>query len=386
MTAPAAVNGGWFRNVLSRYPTGVSVVSGFGAGGSPVGLAVGTFTSVSLAPPLVAFLANKESQSWPKIAPSGRFCVSILSEEQEDVCRVFATKEPDKFASVAWRPAPSGLPIIDGSVAWVDCDLSDVHDAGDHVIVVGAVRALDVESGAPPLLFFQGGYGGFSPRSMATSDAKLGQWFRAVDKARPEMERLSSLLTTRCTAAVLIDGYLAIVASAGATTDRTVDLVGSRTPAVPPLASTFLAFASPGDVDTWLARLDAPADRERFRRVLSDVRARGYSIGLHSPAHAEFERSWGTSSTPPSGAAHKELPYDPAGVSLEDWQQIRSLHAPVFDAEARVQLLLNLFLATRVDRGPDAVHVAAELLLDAADRVTQALGGQRPPVTRPAAR
>jgi flavin reductase (DIM6/NTAB) family NADH-FMN oxidoreductase RutF len=149
-----------FRQVLGHFTTGVTVITGATADG-PVGLAVGSFASVSLDPPLVAFFADKTTSSWPKIAPSGAFCVNILGQHQEDVCRRFASKEPDKFAGLGWSPAGSGSPILDGVIAWIDCDLGEVVEAGDHYLALGAVRELEVGHDGPPLLFFRGGYGRF---------------------------------------------------------------------------------------------------------------------------------------------------------------------------------------------------------------------------------
>ena len=159
MSAPA-FDSAKFRQVLGHFTTGVTVITGAGADG-PVGLAVGSFASVSLEPPLVAFFADKTSSSWPKIAPTGAFCVNILGEHQEDVCRRFASKEPDKFAGLGWSPAGTGSPLLDGVIAWIDCDIHEVTEAGDHLCVVGAVRELDVGHDGPPLLFFRGGYGRF---------------------------------------------------------------------------------------------------------------------------------------------------------------------------------------------------------------------------------
>lgn len=152
-----------FRHVLGHYPTGVSVVTTVEADGAPAGMAVGSFTSVSLDPPLVGFLPDAKSTSWPRIERTGRFCVNILAHGQEPLCRTFAMKGGDKFADIAWRSSPAGLPILDGVVAWIDCDLDAVYPAGDHFFVTGLVRAMKVEHLSSPLLFVQGGYGGFAP-------------------------------------------------------------------------------------------------------------------------------------------------------------------------------------------------------------------------------
>lgn len=152
-----AIDQATFRQVLGHYPTGVTVVAGMD-GDDPAGLAVGSFFSVSLEPPLVGFCVGKSSRSWARIARTGSFCVNVLGADQEDVCRVFATSGEDKFATIGWRPAESGAPLIDGVLAWIDCDLEAVHEAGDHDIVVGGVRGLDLGHEGEPLLFFRGGY------------------------------------------------------------------------------------------------------------------------------------------------------------------------------------------------------------------------------------
>lgn len=157
----SAFDSGKYRQVLGHFTTGVTVIAAATDDG-PVGLAVGSFSSVSLDPPLVGFFADNGSSSWPKIQATGSFCVNILGEDQEDVCRRFASKEPDKFAGLGWSPAGSGSPLLDGVIAWIDCDLDQVVPAGDHVLVLGAVRNLDVADDGPPLLFFRGGYGRFA--------------------------------------------------------------------------------------------------------------------------------------------------------------------------------------------------------------------------------
>ncbi|HEY5698638.1 MAG TPA: flavin reductase family protein [Acidimicrobiales bacterium] len=150
-----------FRQVLGHFPTGVTVVSAHPTGEPPVGMAVGSFFSVSLEPALVGFCPGKSSTSWPKIEAAGSFCVNILADDQEDVARVFAGKGEDKFQSVGWRPAVTGSPVIRDVLAWIDCAITDVHEAGDHFIVTGRVHELKVEREGHPLVFFRGGYGSF---------------------------------------------------------------------------------------------------------------------------------------------------------------------------------------------------------------------------------
>lgn len=158
---PVPFDSAQFRQVLGHFPTGVTVVTAAPSSG-PVGLAVGSFASVSLDPPLVAFFPDRTSSSWPQIEATGSFCVNILAEDQEAVCRRFASKGDDKFAGLGWRPAGSGSPLLDGVLAWIDCDIESVTEAGDHHCVMGRVRDLDVGRDGGPLLFFRGGYGRFT--------------------------------------------------------------------------------------------------------------------------------------------------------------------------------------------------------------------------------
>lgn len=158
---PAIFDSAKFRQVLGHFPTGVTVITAAPDSG-PVGLAVGSFASVSLDPPLVAFFPDKGSSSWPLIEAAGAFCVNILAEDQEDVCRRFASKGDDKFAGLGWKPAGSGAPRLDGVLAWIDCDIDSVVEAGDHFCVMGRVRDLEVGHNGAPLLFFRGGYGRFA--------------------------------------------------------------------------------------------------------------------------------------------------------------------------------------------------------------------------------
>lgn len=152
-----------FRQVLGHFPTGVTVVAAV-SDGEPAGLAIGSFGSVSLEPPLVMFCPGKSSSSWPAIERSGVFCVNVLAADQADLSSRFAGREPDKFAGVAWSTRSTGSPVIDGCLAWIDCTIETVHEAGDHWIVIG--RVVDLGVGRPdagPLIFFKGGYGGVAP-------------------------------------------------------------------------------------------------------------------------------------------------------------------------------------------------------------------------------
>ncbi|HYI61647.1 MAG TPA: flavin reductase family protein [Acidimicrobiales bacterium] len=147
-----------FRQVLGHFPTGITVIASE-HDGQRVGLAVGSFFSVSLDPPLVGFCVGSQSSSWPRIRAAGRFCVNVLGAHQEDVCRVFAGKGEDKFAGIGYDAAPwSGAPRLHDAVAWIDCELAEVLPGGDHDIVLGRVHDLAVADEGHPLVFYRGGY------------------------------------------------------------------------------------------------------------------------------------------------------------------------------------------------------------------------------------
>ncbi len=150
-----------FRQVLGHYPTGVVVVTA-APGGVPLGLSIGSFASLSLDPPLVLFCPDRASSTWPRIREAGVFCANVLAADQEEIARAFALRGSDRYQGVGWRPSRSGSPIIHGCLAWVDCDIEETSAGGDHHIVVGRVRDLDVEREGAPLVFFRGGYGRYS--------------------------------------------------------------------------------------------------------------------------------------------------------------------------------------------------------------------------------
>jgi 3-hydroxy-9,10-secoandrosta-1,3,5(10)-triene-9,17-dione monooxygenase reductase component len=150
-----------FRTVLGHFCSGITIVTGVDQG-EPAGLTCQSFASVSLDPPLVLFVPAKGSNAWPRIRNAGHFCANVLGEDQEQLGRRFAIKGADKFAGVGWRPGVTGAPVLEGCLAFVECEIAAVHDAGDHDIAVGRVVDLGVSGEGNPLLFYRGGYGRFA--------------------------------------------------------------------------------------------------------------------------------------------------------------------------------------------------------------------------------
>ncbi|MEW2397202.1 flavin reductase family protein [Streptomyces sp. NPDC046862] len=163
-----------FRKVLGNFPTSVVAITAGMPDGRPEAMIVGSFTSVSLEPPLVAFLADRSSRTFPRIREAGRFCVNALAADQEVLCRSMATRGADRFAGSSWQPSPLGNPVLDGVVAWIDCELGEVVEIGDHHLAVGRVHALRAESDKTPLLFFRGGYGDYFSSTSLVLDRLVG--------------------------------------------------------------------------------------------------------------------------------------------------------------------------------------------------------------------
>ena len=158
------VNPRTFRQVLGQFCTGITIITTL-RDGVPSGFACQSFAALSLDPPLVLFCPTKVSRSWQAIEASGKFCVNVLTERQRAICERFGSREPDKFAGVDWHPSPSGCPVLDGSLAHIDCTVGSVHDGGDHFVVFGSVQSLSEPPAVKPrpLLFYRGEYTGIEP-------------------------------------------------------------------------------------------------------------------------------------------------------------------------------------------------------------------------------
>jgi flavin reductase (DIM6/NTAB) family NADH-FMN oxidoreductase RutF len=144
-----------FRDILGRFATGVVLVTAQTAHG-PVGMAVNSFTSVSLDPPLIALCAGRSSTTWPDIRAAGRFAVSILGEEHGELCRLFSTPGADRFAGREWAHTRAGHPIPADGLGWLDCEISVIHPAGDHELVVASADRGALTDTGRPLVFHAG--------------------------------------------------------------------------------------------------------------------------------------------------------------------------------------------------------------------------------------
>lgn len=156
-----------FREALGHYASGITVITSR-LEGEPIGFTCQSFYSVSMSPPLVSFSVMSASASYPKIRQAGRFVVNILSGEQVKISNQFARRGTDKWHGVDWQQSPLGNPIIAGSLHWLDCEIHAEHAAGDHLIVIGEVKALSLQdtAAAQPLLYFKGQYCNIAAHSL----------------------------------------------------------------------------------------------------------------------------------------------------------------------------------------------------------------------------
>nr|WP_263326593.1 flavin reductase family protein [Neobacillus sp. Marseille-Q6967] len=142
-----------FKQIMGVYPTGVTIVTTMDEQGSPAGLTVNSFASVSLDPLIVLWCIDKKVSSLTKFLNAKKFAVHTLSSDQADACWAFAGKEPDRFSKVNWKVSDNGLPIITDSLGTFECRTIQQIDAGDHVILLGEVIDLNKQD-KDPLLYF----------------------------------------------------------------------------------------------------------------------------------------------------------------------------------------------------------------------------------------
>ncbi|MDK3018913.1 flavin reductase family protein [Pseudodonghicola flavimaris] len=159
MTHPA-IDPRVFRDALGHYASGITVITGR-QDAAPVGFTCQSFYSVSLEPPLISFSVKQASNSWPRIRPSGRFAVNMLSADQEALSNGFASSSGDRWSGVDWTESAAGNPLIAGALLQIDCEIFAEHEAGDHRLVIGRVLQLataDPAQDHSPLIYFKGRY------------------------------------------------------------------------------------------------------------------------------------------------------------------------------------------------------------------------------------
>ena len=146
-----------FRAALSRFPSGVTVVTSRGAAGDLHGMTVSAFCSVSLDPPLILVCIENTTGSRQAIRESGIFIVNVLGSGQDDVSERFSLPHPDRFEGVPARIGIGDVPVLESALVVLECRLRNEYDGGDHAIFVGEVEAIAIRDGEP-LVYFHGNY------------------------------------------------------------------------------------------------------------------------------------------------------------------------------------------------------------------------------------
>ncbi len=161
-----------FRSVVGRFPTGVTLITTESpASGSPLGLTISSFHSLSLQPPLILWTLTKKASSLPQFQQTGRYVVHILSAQQKELAGRFARGPQDeRFQDVSLARAPGGTLMLDDqrTAAWLECRNVAQHEAGDHVIFVGQVERCEYQQVAP--LVYHGGGFALTPAAAESPD------------------------------------------------------------------------------------------------------------------------------------------------------------------------------------------------------------------------
>ncbi|NMO03047.1 flavin reductase family protein [Gordonia sp. TBRC 11910] len=269
---------------MGHYPTGVVVVTGRTPDDELHALVVGTFSSVSLDPPLVSFMPMKTSKTFTKLQECSSLCINIIGGEQENVVLTIARRWENKFDGIDWHPSPTGNPVLVDAVAWIETRIWNTVDAGDHWIVLCEVIDLAVTNSVTPLIFFQGGYGSFACSSlMARMDHEILPAITSAHSARAAVEQLANDIG--CEASIFTtvsEEEIATVLSVTAPgVDREADFA-QRVPMVPPIGDTYFFDQSERQQQQWVDRLRGVDDdvKDIYRQRLSFLREHGYVYSL----------------------------------------------------------------------------------------------------------
>lgn len=269
-----------FREVTGHYPTGVAIVTGHDDGGEALALVVGTFSSVSLDPPLVSFMPMKTSRTFARMQECASLCINIVGGEQEREMLSIAQRWENKFEGIECFSSPGGSPVLADAIGWIDVTISTTVDAGDHWIVLCAVQDMAITNPVSPLIFFQGGYGSFVCTSlMARMDHEMLPAIQAAHAARDDVEALAAQIGCEVSVftAVSADEMATVLSATGPGIDREQGLA-QRVPIVPPIGDTYVFDLSAEEQDRWVAKLRNGSDEEKdvHRARLDFVREHGY--------------------------------------------------------------------------------------------------------------
>jgi len=151
------LTGEHFRRVCGRFATGITVVTAMDHDGNPHGMTANSFTSVSLEPPLVLVCVDHRAKMLETLKRADGFGINVLSEVQRDLSQAFARRGENRFNGVEWHAGQTGVPLLPGALAWLECALVNAVNAGDHAILIARVDHAACHEGRP-LLYFASAY------------------------------------------------------------------------------------------------------------------------------------------------------------------------------------------------------------------------------------
>jgi flavin reductase (DIM6/NTAB) family NADH-FMN oxidoreductase RutF len=146
-----------FRRVCSKYATGITILTVLDSSGAPHGMTVNSFTSVSLSPPLILVCIDLQTSILSNFKLGTRFGVNVLPEEQKELSTWFARSGHDRFSGIEWRAGETGAPLLEDMLATLECEVTQMIEAGDHVVVIGAALHATWREGQP-LVYFNSSY------------------------------------------------------------------------------------------------------------------------------------------------------------------------------------------------------------------------------------
>ncbi len=378
----------WWRAALGEYPTGVAIVTSLDDAGAAVGMVVGSFSVVSEHPPMITFMPARTSTTFPHIEAAGSFTVSVLGETHRDLCRAFFQSTEDRFRDEDWIPTGSSGPRLRDAAVWFEAGISAVHPAGDHSIVVGAVRDFGVGDGGSglPLLFLRGGYGTFASSSGSVTPRDVGLNVREADALRQAVESAAEELRVQCGFATVIRDSVVVLAASRAG-ESSVPLVGMSFPFAAPLAPVLAAWAPPEQVRLWeegARHLLGIVDREHLGTTLERVRGRGYALSVGESPGQPFDSvvTDGESRRSDYSRLWHQIDQEMRTLANAGTRAARALQIPIFDPDghARFELYLGPFPDTL---GPDRLAEILRRARQLVDELSADLDGA-PPAGYPA--
>ncbi|MEI7057079.1 flavin reductase [Nocardioides sp. CCNWLW239] len=370
-----------WRRVLGHYPTGITIITSVDETGSPVGMIVGTFTSVSEAPPLVGFLPMRSSWTYARIEKAGRFRASVLGAGHEQLCREFFSSAPaERFNGEGWVYDEHGLPRLEDAVAWFDCTIVDVLPAGDHAMVLGRVDdlGLGARSGGMPLLFLNGGYGSFTMPRMEFDIDDLGGRLRVATSVGDTVQELAEELGVACALSTVVRDEVVVLTAA----DIRSSYVGTCFPFAAPLDPGFGTWCAPELREHWLRQAErfGPVDRPLIERLTALVRQQGYAISFGHTMNGRFDSLVSSSTTDHSAmrelwvaqaAAYRQFCADPRPAV-----HAAAIQVPIFGADGRIAF--NLVVGEFSPCEPERFRHIVATAVSYAARITEMTGGVAP--------